>query len=141
MRFIGVMVIALIATFPMTGMAQTIKNVSPKELANNHARYKGETIRLKGINCVDPIKGGFRCIANTGGRVLRIDAGFLGPRTTGEIAQHIIEECKGTANITRSECKFNIEITPANSIKETMDTDGGSMEVVLIYSAGIEMDR
>lgn len=131
---VAVLALAEIGTGTMQG-----EPVSAKAVVQAPKDFVGRTIVLPAIPCVDDPKGGFLCIAIVGGQALRIEAGALGARTKLEIAQRLTGDCKGTANLDRSACRFDAEITPRNAMKDIMETPSGSMPLVLIYSGAIEL--
>lgn len=117
----------------------TGKPISLRQLAENPRDYVGEKVVLPSIGCVNNPKSGFTCAAIVAGQALRIQASALGPKTRIEVAERLTRGCKGTANVTRAECRVDAEIQPTNVDRDTMDTDEGSRPIVLIYSQQIEM--
>lgn len=131
---ITLMALVEIGTGSPTGV-----RVSQRQLVDAPKSYVGRKIVLSGIGCVDDAKSGFLCVAIVGGQALRVEAGALGAKTKLEIAERLIGDCKGTANLTRSACRVDAEIEPANAYKDVMETSSGTMPIVVVYSPQIEM--
>src|ERR1700738_451016 len=49
-------------------------------------------------------------------------------------ALHLIDECKGTANISRSECMFSAQIKPYHHYEEMIETSEGSRPLIVVKS-------
>src|SRR5262245_49822477 len=82
------------------------KTVSLRQLMDAPMDFIGKSIRLPAMSCVDDPKGGFVCVAQVGGRFLKIDAVVLGAMTVQSIAELLISDCKGTANLDNGQCRF-----------------------------------
>lgn len=113
--------------------------VSQRDLTETPRAYVGKRIVIRGINCVDDPKGGFLCVAIVGGQALRITASALGAKTALPIAERLIGDCKGTANLTRSSCRVDIEIEPTSGVRDVMDTPNGTMPIAVVVAPQIEM--
>lgn len=115
--------------------------VTAKQLIEAPRLYVGQKIVLDGIGCVDPGKTGFVCTAVVSGQALKIEASILGPKTAQGIAERLIGECKGTANLARPKCRVAIEIEPTSSHRDMMETEAGTMPISVVVSPRIEMFR
>ncbi|BAQ50391.1 hypothetical protein [Methylobacterium aquaticum] len=115
--------------------------ISQRQLVDAPKSYVERRIVIPGIACINPGKGDFLCIAVVAGRALRIEAGLLGAKTALPIAEALIGECKGTANIKNAACVFDAEITPANTMTDMMETASGSMPIVVVYSGQVDLYR
>jgi hypothetical protein len=135
----GLIVLAA-ATVINSGMP-TGERIALRELTESPKAYIGRQIIAPGIGCVDNPKGGFLCVAVVGGQALRIEASVLGARTKVEIAERLTGDCKGTANLSRSACRFDAGIEPTAGYRDTMETPSGSMPITVIVSPSIEMYR
>lgn len=120
-------------------VAAEAERIAFKALVKDPKSYLEKPIRLPAIGCVDNPKGGFLCVDQIGGQMLRISADALGAKTSKKIAESLITDCKGTANLTSAECRVEIEISPRNAYRDTLETPHGSMPIVVIYSGIIDM--
>lgn len=91
------------------------------------------------MGCVDNPKGGFMCVEPVGGQMLRIDASALGAGTGSRIAERLIGDCKGTANLSSLVCRVEVEITPRSTHRDMLETSAGSRPIVVVYSGQIDM--
>lgn len=126
----------LLALAPANLSAQTLK---PERAIEDPRSYLGKTVRIGPINCVDNPSGGFICLTVARNQGFRIDASYLGEKTAQNIAEKLIGECKGTANLTSRRCEFEAEITPVGVDRDTVETDRGSRNLVVITSMKIEL--
>lgn len=118
------------SSLPPTPVTKYLKGVRNK---------MNELVHLKGGNCVDPGSNGFVCWFNANGQALLVKASTLGPDTSLEIAEALLEQCKGTANLSSSKCRFDIEITATNTGREMLNTGGGSRQMVVVYTNMVDM--
>jgi hypothetical protein len=119
--------------------SSTGERVSVRRLVDDPRTDVGRRIVVPAIACVDNPKGGFVCVATAAGQALRITATSLGPKTRIDIAERLIRGCKGTANLTRAECRVDAEFELTDTFRDVMDTPNGSMPIVVLYSPQIEM--
>lgn len=117
------------------------QKIAIKKLARNASLYINKAIRVEGIRCVDQPSAGFVCLADAEGRFLKIDAVGLGPQTTVKVAEKIIDECKGTHNLTRRVCEFSISITPTSYRADMIEIDGKSLPLIIVFSNEIEFEQ
>ncbi len=99
----------------------------------------GKTIKIGPIGCVDNPSGGFMCLTIARNQGFRLDASLLGEKTKQRIAQKLIGECKGTANLSARECQFDAEITPVDVDRGVVQTAVGSQGIVVITSMKIDL--
>lgn len=120
-------------------VAQEAKRIRLRDLVSQPRTYFERPVRLPKMGCVDNPKDGFVCVQQVGGQMLRIEASALGAKTSQRIAERLIGDCKGTANLTRSVCAVEVEIVPRSSSQDMVETERGSVPLLTVYSPQIEM--
>lgn len=149
MKYMGLLMAAL---FSATNSGPTIaedwpfkaapaKMVTTRQLADTPKDFIGQQIKVGLFGCVDRGGAGFICLSIANGQAIRITAGALGAATFQSVAESLIRECKGTANIARRECQFEAHIKPMSAVRDMMATDDGTMPIVIIYSNQIDLFR
>ncbi|GEO98051.1 hypothetical protein [Methylobacterium haplocladii] len=101
--------------------------------------FIGKRIVVPSVNCVDDPKGGYVCARSVGGQKLRLQAGALGTKTGAKIAERLLGDCKGTANLKRAACRVDAEIEPSRGTRDITETPSGSMPITVIDAPSIEM--
>ena len=66
---------------------------------------------------VDDPKGGYVCVKTVGGQILRVQAAALGTKTDTVLAERLLGDCKGTANLKRASCRVDAEIEPRDVVR------------------------
>jgi hypothetical protein len=117
------------------------KDVTLRDLADNYFTFKNRSIRLSRINCVDPGGAGFLCVAIVDGRAIRIEAFSLGAATAQSIADDLIGACKGTANLQRDKCRFDVIVKPTAISRGMIDTPSGTLSMIEVTAPSIEFIR
>lgn len=110
-----------------------------KRLVDDPDVYLRRKIRVPSIPCVDNPKGGYVCMKSVGGQMLRIQAEALGTRTDAVIAERLLGDCKGTANLRRAACRVDADLEPSNGKRDVTETPGGSMPITTIEAPDIDM--
>lgn len=136
----GLVAAGLLAVAPT--LAQTKAATSEARLISDPRSFIGQTVRVEGVYCVDPgSRGGFRCLKQVGGQMLLVNGSVMGAKTAMSMAELLLGDCKGTANLGSSRCLMAIEFEPTAAIKEMIDTDNGSMQRVTIHTGQLEFFR
>lgn len=130
------LLIGLLACMPTVGAAQTL---TAAQAIQDPRAYIGKTIKIGPIGCVDNPSGGFMCLTVARNQGFRLDASLLGEKTKQHIAEKLIGECKGTANLRARECQFDAEITPVDVDRGVVQTASGSQGIVVITSVKIDL--
>lgn len=103
---------------------------------------RGRTVRVDDIGCVDPGGvGGFKCLKKVGGQLMLIDAAALGRYTAQEIAEDLISDCKGTANIGSRKCRFTVEFDLQSSSAEMVNAPEGTVQRVTLFARQVDFYR
>lgn len=129
--------LVLFAAVCPCGMAQ--ERTDLRKLVDDPDVYLRRKVRVSGIPCVDDPKGGYVCSKAVGGQILRIQAEALGTRTDAMIAERLLGDCKGTANLKRAACRVDAELEPSNAKRDVTDTPGGSMPITTIEAPDVDM--
>ena len=129
--------LTLLATMSTYCLAE--EKADLRKLVDDPGAYVSKRIRVASISCVDDPKGGYVCMRTVGGQILRIQAEALGAGTEMGIAERLLGDCKGTANLQRTACRVDAEIEPSSGKRDVMDTPGGSMPVTIVEAVDIEM--
>lgn len=130
------LIAGLLACVPSIGSAQTL---TATQAIQDPQSYIGKTIKVGPIGCVDNPSGGFMCLTVARNQGFRVDASLLGEKTKQRIAEKLIGECKGTANLKARECQFDAEITPVDVDRGVVQTPSGSQGIVVITSIKIDL--
>jgi len=136
--------VTLTALFCLAGeaVAQNKHVISATELAVDPAKFDGDFVKIRGMQCSTPGNGGDTlCVKLLPGRLLRVSGGSIGSRMPQETLEYLVERCTGTANIRSSACKFDIEIT-VETYRSGMVGDAISNEpLTQIFSHTIDLYR
>lgn len=123
-------------------LAQTMAATPEARLISDPRSFIGKAVRVEGIYCVDPgSRGGFKCLKQIGAQLLLVDGSVMGARTPQSIAELLIGDCKGTANLGSSQCLMAIEFEPTAAIKEMVETGNGSRQQVTVHTGQLEFFR
>ena len=125
---------------PASAAAQEGETVRIRDLTTTPRTYLGREIRLDAaVGCVDTPAGGFTCLAQVGGQMLKVESSVLGPKTPLGVTERLLGDCKGTANLTRPGCQFLVRLKATTAYKEFVETPAGSVPITIVVSPRIEM--
>lgn len=130
---------ATLATLAFIGPAAAQKEMTLRTLVDDPRAAIGTDIRVKDISCVDPGGAGFVCVGKVGGQTVRVTADFLGAATPLPIANLLIGDCKGTANLGRRQCRFEIVLKPLRADRTMVELPEGNAPVLAVHSLQIDM--
>lgn len=115
--------------------AQTVDQLrqSPKQFLN-------KDVEIKQINCAE-IDLSITCMKPVGGGFIKLFNGQMNILTNNKVYDYFYKECKGSGNINRKKCVFNIKTTFGNGWNSEIKTEQGVFPVTTFSAKLIEFKR